>query len=337
VHTSDFQAIEEVRSRLGPDLCILAHHYQHDAVVQHADYTGDSLELARRIPQLGARFIVMCGVYFMAETAAILATKGQFVYIPEEEAGCNLSWMAPAGLVQSKLAELERIQPDITPLAYVNTSAAVKALCGRYGGSVCTSANAVSMMRWAFDRGDGILFLPDRNLGHNAADSSGVAQEARSVLSLRQPPTKRSEMHIWPGVCVVHHLIKPEYIERVRRDHPQAHVIVHPECTPEVVALADASGSTSSIIRYVADAPEGSTIFVGTEVNMVHRLARQYEGHKDVRVLCARSVCGNMAKITETGLAGLLRNLDRASPVRVDEEAARDSLQALDRMLQACS
>lgn len=337
MYAKDFQAIEDIRSQLGRDLCILAHHYQNDAVVQHADYTGDSLELARRIPQLEARYIVMCGVYFMAETAAILATREQFVHIPSKEAGCNLSWMAPADIVKAKMDELERIQPGFTPLAYVNTSAAVKALCGRYGGSVCTSANAVTMLRWALDRGAGVLFLPDRNLGRNTANAFGLPEDSRSVLSLRQAPSGRADMHIWPGVCYVHHLIGPEDIRRVRHEHPQALVIVHPECPPEVVAMADASGSTSTIIRYVAEAPQGSEIFVGTEINLVHRLAREYEGRKSVLPLCTRSVCGNMAKITQAELAGLLRNLDRADPVRVDEETGRESRKALERMLRACA
>jgi quinolinate synthase len=322
---------------MGKDLCIMAHHYQEDRVVAQADIVGDSLELARQIPGLEARNIIICGVYFMAESAAILARQGQKVFIPDREAGCLLSNMAPAPLVESMLKKLVSGGRRIVPLAYVNTSAAVKEVCGRYGGSVCTSANASTMLRWALDQGDGVLFLPDKNLARNTANKLGLPDSSRDMLKLRDNGFSTSAtLYIWPGVCVVHQLFKPQYLERIRAEEPGAKIIVHPECSPELVGMADASGSTSQIIRYVQEAEEGSTIYVGTECNLVERLTDQYQGEKQVLPL-HRNWCSNMAKINEDKLAQVLQNLDTAEPIEVSEEVRVEALRALERMLEACS
>jgi quinolinate synthase len=341
---ADFgRVIEEARSRLGDRLVVLAHHYQHDSVLRHADHIGDSLELARKIPGCSAEYIVFSGVFFMAETAAILARPGQKVFIPDMNSRCVMCDMAPDWLVRPVLERILASGKKFVPLTYVNSSAAVKAVCGEYGGSVCTSANARTMMSWALDQGGGVFFLPDVRLGMNTCDQLDMPRSSRLVLDVRQKGElirperlEKAEALLWPGQCVIHTRFKPTQIHQVRRDEPKALVVVHPECSPAVVGLADACGSTSFIIRYVAEAPEGAVIYVGTEINLVTRLAHQYKGQKTVRPL-AYSACRNMAKITEEKLAGLLSGLDSAPTVNVPEAVRDPARLALERMLAACA
>ena len=334
------QIITERKEALGAKLCILAHHYQADDVVRHADILGDSLELARRIDGLGAEHIVFCGVHFMAETAAILARPGQKVHIPDEDASCVMADMVPAALAEKVLAALNRDGARIIPLTYVNSSAAVKAVCGRHGGSVCTSANAKTMMKWALDQGDGVLFMPDANLGRNTARALGIDPARTLRLDVRgqgrhvAAADPATSIYLWPGLCAVHALFHTEHLSAIRRDEPDALILVHPECSPEVVAMADGAGSTSYLIKAVAEAPAGSTIYVGTEWNLVNRLALR---HTDRTVRPLRTaLCSNMAKITEENLARTLTALDTAEPVRVDDDIARPARIALQRMLDAC-
>lgn len=334
------QKIAQHKDRLGSRLCILAHHYQSDAVVRHADILGDSLELARRIDGLGAEHIVFCGVHFMAETAAILARPEQKVHIPDINASCVMAEMAPAPLVEKVIAALNRDGRRIIPLTYVNSSAAVKAACGSNGGSVCTSANAATMLRWALGEGDGVLFLPDANLGMNTARQLGLKNaeikrlDVRGAGSLVTPASPGQRLFLWPGLCAIHAKFHADQIGTLRSVHPGALVLVHPECAPEVVDAADGSGSTSYLIKAVGEAPAGSTIFVGTEWNLVNRL-KTLHPDKDVRPL-RKALCSNMAKITEANLSRMLEGLETAPPVRVEEHIARPARLALERMLTAC-
>ncbi len=340
------QSIEDVRAKMGKRLVILAHHYMSDAVVRHADHTGDSLELSRRIPDLDAEYILFCGVFFMAETAAILAKPGQKVFIPEMNSRCIMSDMAPAWLLENVLDQLAGNGITVTPLTYVNSSAAVKGLVGARGGSVCTSANAKTMLQWALDQGgpEGrVLFLPDARLGMNACDWLEIPRSDRHMLDIREhgqsvkiPQARKSRVLLWPGQCVIHSRFKPAMILQARRDSPGCSVIVHPECHPNVVAQADGCGSTSYIIKYVAEAPEGSVIYVGTEINLVVRLAHQYKGVKDIRPL-AISGCSNMAKVNQEKLCELLLNLETSPTVEVDEALKAPAKLALERMLAACA
>ena len=332
---SHAERIESKRQELGSRLAVLAHHYQQDEVVRHADIVGDSLELARKIPLLDAEYIVMCGVYFMAESASILAKEEQNVYIPDREAGCTLSELAPGGLLEMALQGLQREGRKVIPLAYVNTSASVKALCGRYGGTVCTSANAATMLDWSLKQSDAVLFLPDKNLAHNVADQLGIPESRRSTFS-QAGNDEDTRLYIWPGLCDVHLAFRPEQIEAIRKRSDSAKVIVHPECPPEVVRLADASGSTSSIISYVHQADPGSEIYVGTEINLVNRLAERYAGQKDVRPLEASS-CVHMARINAAKLCSLLESMESAEPVAVGAKDRSWALIALERMLEVCS
>lgn len=332
--------INAMKTQLGGKVCILAHHYQADAVVEHADILGDSLELARRIDGLEAEHIVFCGVHFMAETAAILAREGQRVHIPDSGASCVMAEMAPATLAETVINRLNAGGRRIIPLTYVNSSAAVKAVCGRFGGSVCTSANASTMLRWALDQGDGVLFLPDANLGRNTARTLGLLEneiihvDVRGEGRLVPPASPAHRLFLWPGLCAIHAKFHPAQIEQIRTAHPQALVLVHPECAPDVVALANGAGSTSYLIREVAAATPGSLIFVGTEFNLVNRLRTRHPD-KDVRPL-RTAICSNMAKITQAKLLHTLRNLEQISPVRVDEAVAAQARLALTRMLAAC-
>jgi quinolinate synthase len=345
------ERVRAAKRELGDALLLLGHHYQHDRVIQHMDIVGDSLELARKIPGASSRFIVFCGVFFMAESAAILTKPGQEVYIPAPDAKCVMSETAPAALVETVLRRLSSRGRRVIPLAYVNSSAAVKALCGKYGGAVCTSANAKTMLVWAFKQGDGVLFLPDRNLGQNTANQLGLPEQERLVLDIRGKGERFSfaaadaaPLLLWPGCCAVHQRFSVAQIQAARAAHgPDARVAVHPECSPEVVAAADGAGSTSFLINYAREAPDGGAVIVGTEINLVQRLAERYAGRKRI-VPLAVSACTNMGKGTEDKLALLLEGLvakERSGagpqPVRVDVAIAEPAALALQRMLDACA
>jgi quinolinate synthase len=330
-------SIEKKRKEFGSSLAILAHHYQSDAVLAHADHAGDSLELARMIGKLDATHIVFCGVWFMAESAAILCRPGQRVHIPDAKASCAMADMASAMTVKKVLKHLRRDGRNVIPLTYVNSSAGVKGVVGEFGGSVCTSANAPTMLRWAMDQGDGVLFLPDMHLGNNTADRMGIPEERRTLVDTAFPaPNPDADLFLWPGFCPVHDMYVPEDVAAAREADPGAQVVVHPESPPAVVREADGSGSTSYLIKYAAEAPKGSTIYVGTEQNLVQRLADQYAGEKTVKHL-DRGYCEDMAMITEEKLAHLLGRLETALPVQCDPAVAAPARLALERMLQACA
>ncbi len=333
--------IQDSKQRLGKDLAILAHHYQSDAIVKHADLIGDSLQLAAAIPKLKAKYIVFCGVNFMAETAAVLAAPHQKIFLPHPDATCVMADMAPASLVKNILEKLGQ-RKKIIPLAYVNSSVGVKALCGQYHGSVCTSSNASKMLEWALNQGDQVLFLPDKNLGENMARLSGISSEKVQVIDIRQRGNNLSlekhsdhKMLLWPGVCAVHFRLKPEKVYRILNDNPQAMVVVHPESHPDVVNLAHESGSTSKIISFVSKAAPGSTIYVGTEDSLVLRLQKE---HPDKNILpLGAGYCSNMAKTTPEFLAETLENLDKDNMVKVNEDLAGLARTAVETMLKVSS
>ena len=339
------EEIIRLKRELGESVCILGHHYIAQEVMDHCDLKGDSLELARRVEEIRAPHIVFCGVYFMAESAALLARPGQKVYIAVEEADCVMSRMVPAALLGKVLERLCAPGSLVVPLAYVNTSLAVKAVVGRGGGAVCTSANAKVMLRWALDQGDQVLFLPDRQLARNTAKSLGLAESEWRVLDIRRQGAKidlaalqKARLLLWPGSCAIHARFRPESVEAVRHAHPGCRIAVHPECRTETVNVSDAAGSTSFLIEYAAKSPAGSTLVIGTELTLVERLAREHAGRCTVLPL-ARSSCSHMALTTEQRLLTCLRGIQagtaRALVVPTEEAApARNSLQ---RMLRACS
>ena len=340
--------IIELKRRLGDDLLILGHHYQDDRIIRHVHFSGDSLELARRAATSQGRHIVFCGVHFMAESAAVLAQEGQNVYLPDMSAGCVMANTAPGPLVDAALQALHAHGRKITPLTYVNSSLAVKAVCGRYDGAVCTSANAKEMLAWAFKQGDGVLFIPDKNLAQNTARAMGLGPEDWHILDMRGggqalregPEAARAagaRLCIWPGCCAIHARFKPAQVWEARRAHPDCTVLVHPECSPEVVALADFIGSTSAMIKAVDAAPDGATLIVGTEWHLVNRLAQRHAGRKIVLPLF-ESICSDMSKTTEDKLLHTLRGIadGSAAPVLVDRAEAALARNTLQTMLAVC-
>jgi quinolinate synthase len=333
------ERVESLRRTWGLRLLILGHHYQSPAVLRHADVTGDSLELSRKAAGSRAERIVFCGVRFMAETAVILARPEQSVYMPETTAGCPMADMADAESAVAALERLARAGGDWVPVVYVNSSAEVKAFCGRQGGSACTSSNAGRVLSHFLDRGRRVLFLPDRHLAENTAHDLGLPAEAVALYDPAAPDgglddaaVGRARLVCWKGHCHVHTFFTPEMVARVRRERPEARIVVHPEAPAEVVRAADAHGSTSQIIRYVEAQPAGSTVVVGTESRLVQRLADVHRGRVTVLAL-ALSTCPNMAKTNVPGLLHLLEAWSEAQRIRVDGTVAGEARQALQRML----
>jgi quinolinate synthase len=337
-----FARIRHIKRALGESLTILGHHYQQDSVIQFADYRGDSLELSRRAAGLErARYIVFCGVYFMAETAAVLCKPGTIVIQPVAEALCPMARMASAEEAEEAWEALTKVWgDDIIPITYQNSVAELKAFVGRHGGAVCTSSNADKLFSWAWAQRRHILFMPDRHLGTNTALAMGIPDEQIGVWEPIVPPDPRSladsRVVVWSGYCYVHAHMTPEDVESARAQYPDARIIVHPECPREVVAAADATGSTSGIIRFVEQAPAGSTIVVGTECHLVHRLDQE---HPDKLVVpLSERMCQAMSRTTARHLLKSLDDLEAGQPtnvVRVDEETATWARAALERMLGA--
>ncbi len=340
-HAEIIEKIRAGKRELGKELLILTHHYQRKEIVALGDFVGDSFELAKNAAaDRDCRFIVFCGVHFMAESAAILAQPHQVVQIPNVEAGCWMASMAEAETVKSAWEEIEASagKGSTIPVVYMNSDAELKSFCGDRGGIVCTSSNASKAVTWAFGQKEKILFFPDQHLGRNVGYDLGLAPEEMIVWSPGKPlggngpeAIERARMILWDGYCLVHTRFTVEQIGKMRSEFPEAKIVVHPECRREVVALADACGSTSYIVKYVREAPAGSTIVIGTEINLVHRLAEQYP---DKKVLDLHSsLCPNMFKINLRNLLEVIENLGEMNVVRVSEEVRAGARVALDRML----
>jgi quinolinate synthase len=347
--------IRAAKAALGDRVVILGHFYQRDEVVQHADFLGDSFQLANAAQTVpNAETIVFCGVHFMAETADILARPGQNVILPNLAAGCSMADMADEDSVEECWAQLEELygtRPDadgrapIIPVTYMNSSAALKAFCGRHGGIVCTSSNAETVLEWAFERGQRVLFFPDQHLGRNTAKKMGVPLTRMPMWNPRKPlggntagELQDARVVLWHGFCSVHKRFTVDQVEKARAEHPGVRVIVHPECPMPVVDAADEAGSTDYIRKAVAAATEPTTFAIGTEINMVNRLAAEYPQHE---IFCLDPVvcpCSTMYRIHPGYLAWVLEELvaGRApNVIRVPERVADDARVALDRMLAA--
>lgn len=343
-------AIEALRQRLGSRLCIMGHHYENDAIIRHCDFVGDSLELSRRVPGVDAEYIVFCGVSFMGESAALLAKDGQKVLMPAPEADCQMALMSKAAMVRLVLGQLAERGLTFLPLAYVNTDVPLKAVVGEFGGAVCTSANAQVMMRWAFDRAEHVLFIPDKHLGRNTAKQLGMTESDWHVLVLdekgiadpaSQPLSRR--LLLWPGYCPIHAAYTPAMVDAVRAAHPGCRVTVHPEADPAVVGLCDGAGSTSFLIKdaaRMAGEKGKQVLVVGTELNLVHRLTAR---HKDGCVIVPLSeaeeaLCPDMAKVTPDRLLACIEGIEKgtATPVVLDKADREPAKLSLTRMLEAC-
>ena len=337
-----YAAIWQAKRVLGEKLTILVHHYQRDEVIQFADYRGDSLDLSRRAVQAEcAQYIVFCGVYFMAETAAILCKPEQVVVQPAIEAGCPMASMVNAADAAHAWAVLSAMWgDDLVPMTYQNSTAEVKAFVGQHGGAVCTSSNARKLFEWAFSKGNHLLFLPDEHLGTNTALAMGVPREQIGIWNPANPPDAGSltqcRVVVWRGYCHVHTKFTVEDVAAARANYPGCRIVVHPEVPHEVLALADASGSTAQIIQYVQDAPPGARIIIGTEWHLVNRLHQEYPDKTILPLF--RSTCMNMAMTTPKHLLYVLESILEGHPrnvVVVNAEVAGWARLALQRMLEA--
>ncbi len=337
------EKISDLRRSWGSRVLILAHHYQTDAVLQHADAIGDSLELARRAAsETKAERIAFCGVRFMAETADILTAPQQRVYVPDTEALCPMAAMADAAEAGIAWKTVTRYGggPDAwRPIVYVNSTAEVKAFCGHHGGWACTSGNATAAFRHALDDGRRILFLPDEHLGVNTARTLGIPDNQQAIYDpaldnggLSPQTLDTARVVVWKGYCHVHTAFMAEQIAAVRKRYAGVHVIVHPECPTNVVALSDESGSTARIIEVVRNAPPDSIIAIGTEARLVRRLAREQQGQRTIIPL-QDSICPNMSRNTESKLATLLDLWPESQCVNVHESLREPARLALERML----
>lgn len=343
--------LASLRAELGDRLCILGHHYQRDEVLEFADLRGDSLKLARAVAQVPhARYIIFCGVHFMAETAAILSRPDQAVLIPDVEAGCPLAEMADRTLVERAWTELGRVidvEDEVMPVTYVNSSADLKAFCGQHGGLVCTSSNAQRVLDWALSRRRRVLFFPDQHLGRNTAKRMGIPLSDMLLWDPRQPlgghdeaALERAQILLWRGWCSVHQRFLPEHVVAWRERVPDVQVIVHPECRMEVVDLADQAGSTQQIIQQIEESPPGSKWVIGTEFRLVDRLRRQHPEQFIASLSPQPSYCRTMSRITLDNLTRVVEGLARGeliNQVTVDPETARLARIGLDRMLEVSS
>jgi quinolinate synthase len=339
------ERIRAAREKAGGKLCILAHHYQRPEVVAFGDFVGDSFELAQQAAsQQKVEVIVFCGVHFMAEAADIVKSEHQRVFLPHPEAGCPMADMAGMADVNRVWENLERhrLADKTMPVAYMNTTAALKAFTGAHGGLVCTSANAVEAFRYAFDIREKIFFFPDENLGANTGSKLGLKGDEIALWDflledggLTRSQFEKARLFIWKGHCHVHTYFKPEQVRQVREQYPGVKVIVHPECIPEVVKLADGDGSTRYIVDYCANAPAGTTIAVGTEINLIKRMAQTYPD-KTIIPLSGEMIplCYNMYRINLNNLAWCLENYASMTPITVEASVKHNALKALKKMLK---
>jgi quinolinate synthase len=344
------ERVRKARAQLGERVVVLGHHYQREDIIQFADERGDSFMLAQYAAQRPeSEFIVFCGVHFMAEAADILSAEHQRVMLPNMEAGCSMADMASKADVLAAWRELGDHfggTDEIIPVTYMNSAASLKAFCGANGGVVCTSSNAAKVLEWAFERGRRVFFFPDQHLGRNTGVDMGILLDEMALWNWRQPAgslggltaeeLERSRIILWQGHCSVHQRFSVTQIEAARERYADARIVVHPECRYEVVQAADANGSTAYIARYVAEAPSGSVIGIGTEINLVSRLAKE---HPDKTVFCLDPVvcpCSTMYRVHPAYLAWVMESLvggEVVNQIVVPADERDQARVALERML----
>ncbi len=342
------QRIAIAKKALGQRVVILGHHYQRDEVFKHADFSGDSLELARQAADSSAEFIVFCGVHFMAEVADIISRPDQVSILPDLSAGCAMADMAGLEQVERAWRELDSVldaDQEITPVTYINSDANLKGFCGRHGGIVCTSTNARKILDWSFARREKVMFFPDQHLGRNTGYKMGIPLDQMVIwdydlpmggLSVEQ--IRSARIILWKGFCSVHQMFKPDQIENFRRECPDGRVISHPEASFEVCQMSDYVGSTEYIVNTITDAEPGTQWLVGTEPNLVNRLHERFAcENKTVQfmspILC---MCSTMFRIDPQHLAWVLENLTEdqvVNRISVPFEVANNARVALQRML----
>ncbi|HNH34808.1 MAG TPA: quinolinate synthase NadA [Rhodocyclaceae bacterium] len=344
------ERIRAARARLGKRAVLLCHHYQRADVYQHADLTGDSLKLSRLASQSDAEYIVFCGVHFMAEVADILSKPEQVSILPDLAAGCSMADMASLAKVERCWRELSSVMdPDerVTPVTYINSAADLKAFCGEHGGIVCTSSNAPKILDWSFQRREKVLFFPDQHLGRWSGHKMGIPMD-RMVLwnpdlemgGLTREQIENAKIILWHGFCSVHQMFQPAHILKFRNQYPDGKVISHPECSFEVCRQSDYVGSTETIIKVVKEAAPNTRWLVGTELNLVERLAHEVKDQGKIVQFMATTICmcSTMQRIDPQHLAWTLENLAEGNVVNrisVPEHEAALARIALERMLEA--
>jgi quinolinate synthase len=340
------ERIHTLKAELGEKVLILGHHYQREEVIGFADITGDSLKLAQKASETKAPYIIFCGVHFMAETADILTGDDQTVILPDPAAGCSMADMADIEQVSrcwQELGEVLSPEESVTPVTYINSTAALKAFCGEHGGIVCTSSNCERVMNWAWGNREKILFFPDQHLGENTALAMGVPEDEMIIWDPAQhlggntpEAINNAKLILWKGFCSVHQLFKAEHAETMRNNHPDIEILAHPECSREVCETADFVGSTEAIIQYVTKAPTGSKFAIATELNLVNRL-RIHFPDKPIWFLSPMvCMCSTMFRTDPQHLCASLeaiRDHGELNQVSVSKEESRWARLSLERML----
>jgi quinolinate synthase len=344
------QRIREAKEILSKECVILGHHYQRDEVIRFADYRGDSYRLSQMAAKADGRYIVFCGVHFMAESADVLARKGQSVVLPDLNAGCSMADMAEISQVEDAWEQFVNLGltddegNGITPLTYMNSTAAIKAFCGERGGVVCTSSNCKSAFQWGFERNEKIFFLPDQHLGRNTGYAMGIPLDEMVVWDPYQlqggqtaERLRKAKVILWKGHCSVHQRFLPEHVDKVRAKYPGMQVIVHPECRWEVCQKADGIGSTDYLIKRVKEAPTGSAFAIGTEIHLINRVAKEHPDKHVITLDDSGCLCTTMFRISPQHLCWALENLvegNVVNPIKVKDSVKQWARVALDRMLE---
>ncbi|MDD5250165.1 MAG: quinolinate synthase NadA [Rhodocyclaceae bacterium] len=344
------ERIVAAKARLGARAVLLCHHYQRADVYRHADITGDSLKLSRLASQTAAEYIVFCGVHFMAEVADILSRPEQIAILPDMAAGCSMADMASRAKVERCWRELAAVlDPDqhVTPVTYINSAADLKAFCGEHGGIVCTSSNAPKILQWSFAQRGKVLFFPDQHLGRWSGHQMGIPMDEMVIWNpdlelggLTRAQIEKAKIILWHGFCSVHQMFQPRQIERFRAQYPDGMVISHPECSFEICRNSDYVGSTETILKTVKAGAPGTRWLVGTELNLVDRLAQEVKAEGKVVQFMADTICmcSTMQRIDPQHLAWCLENLADGRVVnRITVPAHEAALAkiALERMLSA--
>ena len=346
------ERIGAAREALGRDCVVLGHHYQRDEVIRFADYRGDSYKLAQEAARAGGKYIVFCGVHFMAESADVLSRPGQVTILPDLNAGCSMADMAEISQVENCWEHMvaagltDDAGEGVTPITYMNSAAAIKAFCGERNGVVCTSSNAAGAFRWGFAKTSKLLFLPDQHLGRNTGYGLGIPLDEMVVWDpylinggLTRERLQAAKVILWKGHCSVHQRFLPEHVDNVRAKYPGIRVIVHPECRWEVCQKADGIGSTEGLIKLIKDAPAGTMFAVGTEIHLVNRMGKDFaaEGKKVITLDDSGCLCTTMFRISPQHLCWALENLAEGNivnQIKVKDDVKHWERVALDRMLE---
>jgi quinolinate synthase len=346
------ERIREARQALGTQVVVLGHHYQRDEVIRFADFRGDSYKLSQEAARAQGRYIIFCGVHFMAESADILSRPGQITILPDLNAGCSMADMAEITQVEDCWEQLVRagvtsdLGDGITPITYINSTAAIKAFVGERGGVVCTSSNAAAAMKWGLAKNSKLLFLPDQHLGRNTGYAMGIPLNEMVVWDpyqlgggLTPERLRAARIILWKGHCSVHQRFLPEHVDNVRAKYPGIRVIVHPECRWEVCQKADGIGSTEGLLRMIREAAPGTMFAVGTEIHLVNRMGKEFaaEGKKVITLDDSGCLCTTMYRISPQHLGWALENLvegNVVNQIKVKNSVKHWARVALDRMLE---